>query len=616
VRLWATRIGLVGRTTANGHVIAERDHFVALPSKRALNRAGARDYQVQISYRGRTTTAPVWDIGPWNTRDDYWNEDREAFNELPRWMPQAEAAFFQNHNSGRDGSGRWVSYPTSIDLADGTFLDDLGLGDSDWVDVTFLWLNAPSPAARPTPRVVSRPAPTESAPAPVPALVGATTPRTPPVAPSVALPVAPLPVFRAAAYNAPTAATRIYLPLIARNADGWTTEWTIQNTSNAPVDGVIELYDGGGGKEAALPFALAPFASLTTSPGAMSDVPEGFLGSAVVNASRPIAAMVTGERPGWDRYAYEGLTAGAANLFAPLVLKEREGWSTGIQVQNLGTAPTSVQVVYIGSSGGSWVESADLAPLGSTTFYQPANFNLPLGFAGSAVVTSLSGQPVAALVSQARGSGATMVSPAASGGTDRLEAPLLFKRYNGWDSALHLFNLGSNPASAVVSYQGGVQPAWDHTLVPNGGGITLLPNAVGMLPDGYTGSATVQAPPGSLLTGIVSELRSGTMAAMSYSACGIPAAALAIPQLLRAADGWTSGLEIQNPNNVAVPVSLTIYDENGILVQRIQDTIPPGATRNFYLGAIDGIADGFQGSASVQSLSGQPLLAVVNQVGR
>ncbi|MBW0116104.1 hypothetical protein I4J48_12650, partial [Pseudonocardia sp. KRD-169] len=35
-RVFATREGLAGGTTANGHVIAERDHFVALPSRRAL----------------------------------------------------------------------------------------------------------------------------------------------------------------------------------------------------------------------------------------------------------------------------------------------------------------------------------------------------------------------------------------------------------------------------------------------------------------------------------------------------------------------------------------------------------------------------------------------------
>src|SRR5207248_2168226 len=45
VRLFATREGLTGKKTANGHTVVERDHFVALPSRRVLNSDGGNDYQ-------------------------------------------------------------------------------------------------------------------------------------------------------------------------------------------------------------------------------------------------------------------------------------------------------------------------------------------------------------------------------------------------------------------------------------------------------------------------------------------------------------------------------------------------------------------------------------------
>src|SRR5258705_9061008 len=82
VRLWATREGLVGRTTAGGHLITPNDHFVALPSKKALNKS------VVVSYHGKSVTAPVLDVGPWN-RDDAWWESgaaRGQFPDLPRWQ--------------------------------------------------------------------------------------------------------------------------------------------------------------------------------------------------------------------------------------------------------------------------------------------------------------------------------------------------------------------------------------------------------------------------------------------------------------------------------------------------------------------------------------------------
>jgi len=141
--VFATREGLVGGTTANGHVIQERDHFVALPSRRALcpdDRSTL--YQVELSYGGKKVTVPVWDIGPWNIRDDYWNpqDQREMWNDLARFLPEAQAAYQSGYNNGRDGYGRIVKNPAGIDLADGVFWDDLAMKDNDWIQVRYLWL--------------------------------------------------------------------------------------------------------------------------------------------------------------------------------------------------------------------------------------------------------------------------------------------------------------------------------------------------------------------------------------------------------------------------------------------------------------------------------------------
>ena len=143
----ATREGLVGGTTANGHVIVPNDHFVALPSRRALSTNFGHEHEVRVTYRGRTVVAPVWDIGPWNTHDDYWNPPpiRETFKDLPRGKPEAEAANLEGYNGGLDERGRVVRTPAGIDLADGTFRLDLVLPDNDWVEVEFLWLDSEGP---------------------------------------------------------------------------------------------------------------------------------------------------------------------------------------------------------------------------------------------------------------------------------------------------------------------------------------------------------------------------------------------------------------------------------------------------------------------------------------
>jgi hypothetical protein len=140
--VFATREGLVGGTTANGHVITKNDHFVALPSGRGLSPKGSDDYSVHVCNpaTGTCLDQPVWDVGPWNTHDDYWSPpaSRERWQDLPQGTPEAQAAYDDGYNGGKDEFGRSVANPAGIDLADGTFAD-LGLSDNGYVDVSFLW---------------------------------------------------------------------------------------------------------------------------------------------------------------------------------------------------------------------------------------------------------------------------------------------------------------------------------------------------------------------------------------------------------------------------------------------------------------------------------------------
>lgn len=148
-RIRATRLGLVGYRTANGHIIQPRDHFVALPSWRSLSSRNGNEYQVRITYRGRTAVAPVWDVGPWNTRDDYWSANRERYRDLPVGWPQDHAAYYDGHNGGYAEKG-YVRFPTAMDVGDGIWWDELGIhGDQAEVEVTFLWLGADPLAVAP-----------------------------------------------------------------------------------------------------------------------------------------------------------------------------------------------------------------------------------------------------------------------------------------------------------------------------------------------------------------------------------------------------------------------------------------------------------------------------------
>jgi hypothetical protein len=165
-QVFATREGLVGGHTASGHVIVARDHFVALPSRRGLSTKDSSDYTAKVcATNGRCEWAPVLDVGPWNTKDDYWNPGpiRQMWTDLPRGRPQAQAAKQDGYNGGKDQFGRVVRNPAGIDLADGMFWDGLRLTTNAWVTVTFQWTGTGPTATAPT-FVNVRNAPTPDAP--------------------------------------------------------------------------------------------------------------------------------------------------------------------------------------------------------------------------------------------------------------------------------------------------------------------------------------------------------------------------------------------------------------------------------------------------------------------
>ena len=155
--VFATREGLVGHRTANGHRIGSRDHFVALPSFSALSSAGGHEFQVRVTYRNHSAVLPVWDVGPWNIKDDYWSPNRH-YADLPVGKPMAQAAYQDGYNGGRDNFGRRIRMPNGIDIADGAFWDDLKMTQADWVQVTFLWLGADPAAPPPAPAAEQPPA--------------------------------------------------------------------------------------------------------------------------------------------------------------------------------------------------------------------------------------------------------------------------------------------------------------------------------------------------------------------------------------------------------------------------------------------------------------------------
>ena len=113
---------------------------VALPHKKLKFDDG---FRVRLRRGDHRARAPVKEVGPWNLRDNYWQRRkyRDMWDDLPRCKPEAQAAYFNNYNGGRDQFGRKVLNPAGVDLTP-RVARNLGLRkyQNAWIYVRYPWV--------------------------------------------------------------------------------------------------------------------------------------------------------------------------------------------------------------------------------------------------------------------------------------------------------------------------------------------------------------------------------------------------------------------------------------------------------------------------------------------
>jgi len=203
----------------------------------------------------------------------------------------------------------------------------------------------------------------------------------------------------------PTGATTQNAPLQFKNYDvnQWNTAAQVANTTNTTVTVNASVRSRDDNTTYSLPtVTLGPNQGFLYDLLTIGGVPDNFVGSGVFTATGPIALTVQEiSTPKQTGMGYNGFSTGTTRVSVPLVFKDaNQGWDTGVQVQNLGSVPTSISIAFFGQVGGLLAsESNVVQPGDSVTFYQPANAQLPSGLVGSATVTS-DGQPIVAIINE------------------------------------------------------------------------------------------------------------------------------------------------------------------------------------------------------------------------
>jgi hypothetical protein len=420
---------------------------------------------------------------------------------------------------------------------------------------------------------------------------------------------------------APGTGNTLYIPLILKRAAQGETGLQVQNLGSAPADLTLSYYDPDGQTRPEwTERGTAPANdSYTFYTPSSPNLPAGFVGSAVLQSTQPVGAIVNQQSAPDARPFFVGTfdapRAAANTVFLPYALRGVDSRSSTITVQNASTSPTTVNATFVTPDAQIGRIQVFLPPFAARQLRLADRTDLPSAMNAAAVLQA--DQPIVAIgdVVDSTTGVFELYTGVSTGATSQL-APLLFSDRNGWDSEVRIQNAGNGPVSVRVTVQptgGGASITSAPQTVQPGAPYTFRPRDVNV-GGNFVGSAQVDG--NGNLVAVVSEFNNGRGTGMGYNAFS-PASAtprISIPLIFRDRNGFDTGVQVQNVDNSDAQVRITYRLSTGASVIDF-GVVPANASYTFYQPDNSQIPGGSVGSAVIENIAGsQRLVAIVNEV--
>ena len=299
------------------------------------------------------------------------------------------------------------------------------------------------------------------------------------------------------------------------------------------------------------------------------------------------------------------------------------GWSSGQQIQNVGNASGTVNLMAYDTSGGAFNCGDQALNPGESYTYLPDNDcpTMPAGFEGSAVasadqpiaaVVNVANRPVGAAAGQYTGTDGSAVSTS-------IAFPLVKSNHAGRTTTFFIQNASNSLNTISVEFKvagGTYNNAYNN--VPANAMVIVNPADAGVpLGTGNVGALTVtgtQPIAGSSLEHETSPAVANNMQASRGFVPSDYGDTLFCP-LLRynfSAIQTTTGIQVQNVGNANTDITVTYSIVVGSAVNTTTTAmnIAPGESANFL--QQDDFNGGTLGAATITSSNGQELAAIVN----
>ena len=436
----------------------------------------------------------------------------------------------------------------------------------------------------------------------------------------------------------------------AQNAlpgSGWLSGQQIQNlseSSNASI--VFTAYDQQGTPTNCGSQSAPPGGSVNYLTNTSCNVPAGFVGSAVVSADQPIAAIVnvvnspTGRAGGMYR-GTDGADV-ANNIAFPLVKNNFNNRNTTLYVQNASTNPNNITVKFT-IEGTDYTKAYNNVAANAMIVVTGSDAGAPTGKFGSATATgtgALAGTALEHQINVPVGDNLQAYTAFTPSNFDDLAYCPLVR--NGHTAANQTTGIQAQNVSGaaqtiqvVYSYRVGNGPTQSKTvtsasIAPGASANFFSADATVGIPAGALGAATVKGMGGGNIAVIVNDAAYNSNPQRQTAYTCFPDSSksnkIALPLYKEYFNGNTAGIQIQNAGAAGATVTLryTSTVGNKVVTFSHNTPIPAGASATFFgvsqliapagISVVNGNRTDLVGTyGGVVITSDQPIVAIVNE---
>lgn len=341
-------------------------------------------------------------------------------------------------------------------------------------------------------------------------------------------------------------AATLTFPLVYRNhtTRHWYSQLVIQDASGAAQDVTLRLYNSGQTSVAYEKTVNIPaYASYAFNVEDAEYAAFGPFGGGVVTGAGPLAGMAFNllkgrMNPAETNYLdtinsqYRAFTDAqlGQNVTAPLVYKNYNLWTTGINVVNNSATPTDVTVTYTSANPnvpGTWQETKSVGANSMEVFYTPSTAGLPDSFFGSATIASSAANIAVVIASQRyRPTGAEGVAYEGSlpgSATACVSLPVTHNRTT-WKTGINILNLDGAENTLTLNYYSsaaGIPNAGPQTVtVPGNSPKTIYMPTDATTLVGFYGAVDIKGT-GSFLVNVANSRNDATSHGVASNYVGI-----------------------------------------------------------------------------------------------